>query len=156
MATITDSQFAALQTFAAAFAAVKVEPAAKAEVKAPKKALVDELAALRAEMAAMRGEKVQAAKVEAAKTDYSAVWTALKAANISHYGSTVKASSWASAQLDPIFGAAFGSKVGEAKKGSTAWEAAIEAGKAAQKAATPAILASAAKLSGVDFAKLVG
>jgi hypothetical protein len=150
-------QFAA---FMAAKEAAKTAEKAKPGPKPGKKA---ELEALRAELAALRGEpaiqaanptKVQAAKVESA--DYSAVWTALKGANLTHYGVTVKASSWAAAQLKPIFGAAFSSVVGESKKGSTQWDKAIEAGKAAELAATPAVLSAAAKIAGVDFAKLVG
>jgi len=125
-----------------------------------------ELEALRAEVAALKSGRSEPAKVQAASPaakvevttpkDYSAVWTALKSANISHYGTAVRASSWASAQLEPIFGAAFGAKKGESKKGSPQWDVAIAAGKAAQEAATPAILSAAAKLAGVDFSKLVG
>ena len=147
------SQFVLAKEAANANATEKAKPGPKPG----KKALASEVETLRAEVAALRGEpaKVQAA-VESAPADYAPVWTALKAANITHYGAMVKASSWASAQLDPIFGAAFGAKVGESKKGSAAWDAAILAGKAAKEAALPAVLSAAAKMAGVDFAKLVG
>ena len=148
------SQFVLAKEAANANATEKAKPGPKPG----KKALASEVETLRAEVAALRGQpaKAQAAANESAPADYAPVWTALKAANITHYGAMVKASSWASAQLDPIFGAAFGAKVGESKKGSAAWDAAILAGKAAKEAALPAVLSAAAKMAGVDFAKLVG